>query len=316
LNLVSDQNGLLNFEDQGDDTSRRFSLVRANSQFSSEMFLYIATFDLEFHNMTSTVGISAETKSITHISLVVPVYNQETKISIFLKRLKEALNSTLLNYELIVINDGSSDNTLEILREEEKLDNSIRIISYSQNKGKGYAVKKGIMHALGDIILFIDGDLEVSPVSIQTYIEKVQNHDLVIASKSHPLSKVNAPVSRKFLSRVFNLYVRFMTGVKLKDTQSGLKAGDGDALRRIFTLIHTNRYAFDVELLAIANALKMTVEELPIEITLTHMLGLNDIAKMFIDVIAISYKMRISLWYRKQLRQQEELHKVKSDIVE
>jgi glycosyltransferase involved in cell wall biosynthesis len=172
------------------------------------------------------------------------------------------------------------------------------------------------MHARGNIVLFVDGDLEISPDAIKDYVNELQNCDLVIASKSHPLSKVNAPESRKFLSKTFNLYVRIATGIKLRDTQSGLKAGDGNALRMIFSIIHTDRYAFDVELLAIATALDMGIKELPIEISLNHRLRLNDVVKMFIDVLAISYKLRINLWYHKQLKlmlkEQETFHNRKT----
>jgi glycosyltransferase involved in cell wall biosynthesis len=252
--------------------------------------------------VTSVAEASVETESIMQISAIIPVYNQQAEIPFLLKRLREALNSTLLNYEIIIVNDGSRDNTLEILKKEKKLDEHIRVISYPQNKGKGYAVKKGIMHTRGDIVLFVDGDLEISPDAIKDYVKELRTCDLVIASKSHPLSKINVPASRKILSRLFNFYVQVATGIKLKDTQSGLKAGDGNALRRIFNIIHIDRYAFDVELLAIATALNICIKELPIEITLNHRLKMHDITKMFIDVIAISYRLRINLWYHKQLK--------------
>jgi dolichol-phosphate mannosyltransferase len=252
--------------------------------------------------MTSLAEIIVEAKPTMRLSVIIPVYNQEKELPSLLMRLKQALSSTSLNYELIIVNDGSRDNTLEILQKERQLDGDVQIISYPKNKGKGYAVKKGIMQARGNIVLFVDGDLEISPDAIRDYVNELRGCDLVIASKSHPLSKINAPESRKFLSKAFNLYVRITTGIKLRDTQSGLKAGDGNALRMIFSIIHTNRYAFDVELLAIATALNMSIKELPIEITLNHRLKLDDIAKMFIDVIAVSYKLRINLWYHKQLK--------------
>jgi len=267
--------------------------------------------------MTSVAGIGMETESITQISVIIPVYNQEAEIYILLKKLKDALNSTLLNYEVIIVNDGSCDNTLEIVRKEEKLDEHLRVISYSQNKGKGYAVKKGIMHTCGDIVLFVDGDLEISPDAIKDYVIELQSCDLVIASKTHPSSKVNVPVSRKILSRVFNKYVQIATGIKLKDTQSGLKAGDGNALRRIFNIIHIDRYAFDVELLAIATALDMSIKELPIEITLNHRLKMNDILKMFIDVIVISCKLKINLYHKRlKLQGQQKFHNSKTSQIE
>jgi glycosyltransferase involved in cell wall biosynthesis len=268
--------------------------------------------------VTSVAETSLENKFIMQISAIVPVYNQEAEIHFLLNRLKEALKSTLLNYEIIIVNDGSRDNTLEILKKEEKLDEHIRVISYPQNKGKGYAVKRGIMHTRGDIVLFVDGDLEISPDAIKDYVKELQTCDLVIASKSHPLSKVNVPISRKLLSRAFNFYVQVATGIKLKDTQSGFKAGNGNALRRVFNIICIDRYAFDVELLAIATALNMRIKELPIEITLTHRLKMNDIVKMFIDVIAISYRLRINLWYHRQIKllfqQQQELQQQEKQI--
>jgi glycosyltransferase involved in cell wall biosynthesis len=271
--------------------------------------------------VTSVAETSLDTKSIMQISAIIPVYNQEAEVHFLLKRLKEDLNSTLLNYEIIIVNDGSRDKTLEILKKEEKLDEHIRVISYPQNKGKGYAVKKGIMHTRGDIVLFVDGDLEISPDAIKDYVKELRSYDLVIASKSHPLSKVNVPASRKLLSRAFNFYVQVATGIKLKDTQSGLKAGNGNALRKIFNIICIDRYAFDVELLAIATALNMRIKELPIEITVSHRFKMNDIARMFIDVIAISHRLRIKLWYHKQLKltlqhglEEESSSKIKSIV--
>jgi glycosyltransferase involved in cell wall biosynthesis len=243
------------------------------------------------------------TKSISLLSVIIPVYNQERKITMLLESVKEALNLTLLNYEIIIVNDGSLDNTSNLLLKEEKRDSHIQVISYPQNKGKGHAVRTGIMKTHGDIVLFVDGDLDITPGVIKDYVKELQNCDLVIASKNHPLSKVNAPRSRKFLSRAFNLFVRITTGIKLKDTQSGLKAGDGNALRTIFNIMVSERYAFDVEMLAIATVLGMRIKELPIEISLDQRFKLRDIAKMFIDVIAISYRFRIKLWYHKQLKQ-------------
>jgi glycosyltransferase involved in cell wall biosynthesis len=243
--------------------------------------------------LTSIAEISIADKSLIQLSAIIPVYNQERKISILLAKVKEVLNSTSLNYELVIVNDGSCDNTLEVLQKEEKLDSRVRVMSYPQNKGKGYAIKTGVMQTHGNVVLFVDGDLDISPSLIIKYVKELENCDLVIASKRHPLSKVNAPISRKVLSRIFNLVVRIATGIKLKDTQSGLKAGNGDVLRTIFNVMLITRYAFDVELLAIATALNLSIKEMPIEITLDRRFKFLDIVKMFIDVIVISYRFRV-----------------------
>jgi glycosyltransferase involved in cell wall biosynthesis len=232
---------------------------------------------------------------------VIPVYNQAKTISASLARIKKVLEPAGLSYELVVVNDGSRDETLEVLRIEQAMDPHVRVLSYNVNMGKGYAVKTGIVETRGELVMFTDGDLDISPDMISEYIRQLKDCDLVIASKRHPLSKYNAPASRKFLSRAFNFVVRILTGIKIKDTQSGLKAGNGSALRAIFKLMLVKRYAFDVELLTIASLLKMQIKEMPVEINLDRGFKAEEIVRMFVDVLAISYRHRIRRWYHKQL---------------
>jgi glycosyltransferase involved in cell wall biosynthesis len=207
----------------------------------------------------------------------------------------------LRTYEVVAVNDGSSDDTFGVLQKEENLDPCIKVISYNPNRGKGYAVRTGVMQSSGNIVIFVDGDLDISHNKIRDYVKELENFDLVIASKRHPQSKLDAPLSRKFLSRMFNLLVRMAIGIKVKDTQSGLKAGKGDALRAIFRIMLVKRYAFDVELLTIATALNLNIKEMPIEISLERSFKVLDIAKMFLDVTNIAYRYRIKRWYHKQI---------------
>jgi glycosyltransferase involved in cell wall biosynthesis len=251
-----------------------------------------------------TIYLTGDSKA--HISVIIPVHNQERNISFSLLKIKEILSLTLQTYEIVVVNDGSNDNTLEVLRKEEKLDSHIRVISYESNRGKGYAVKMGVIHSFGNIVIFIDADLDISHGKIIDYVKELKNCDLVIASKKHPLSKVNAPFSRKFLSRMFNLLVRIAIGIKIKDTQSGLKAGKGAGLRTIFRTMLIKRYAFDVELLTIATALNLSIKEMPIEINLDRRFKVRDIVKMLLDTAAICYRYRIIRWYQRQLQNQKQ----------
>ena len=257
--------------------------------------------DCTLSESRSPIADSDITKSQAQISVVIPVHNQERQISALLTKIKQILNSTLQRYEIVVVNDGSYDNTLQILQREELIDPCIKIISYMPNRGKGHAVKTGVMQASGSIVIFVDGDFDISHSKIKEYIDELKNCDLVIASKRHPQSKVYAPLSRKFLSRMFNLLVRLAIGIKIKDTQSGLKAGTGPALRTIFSVMLVKRYAFDVELLTIASTMNLSIRELPIEIKLDHTFKIQDIAKMVLDVTAISYRHRIRRWYERQL---------------
>jgi dolichol-phosphate mannosyltransferase len=232
------------------------------------------------------------------LSVIVPVFNQERKISYSLKKIKEAVESAFSNYELIVVNDGSTDNTLTLLRSIALADEHIQIVSYTPNRGKGYAVRQGVINSHGDAVMFVDGDLDISPHSIKDYVERLSTSDLVIASKRHPKSSVTIPRSREFLSRVFNFITRVATGIPQKDTQAGFKVGDGEIMRTIFKNISVNRYAFDVELFAIASILHLKVQEMPVIMKIDRKFNIKEIANMFIDVARISYKYRIARHYQ------------------
>jgi glycosyltransferase involved in cell wall biosynthesis len=221
------------------------------------------------------------------ISIIIPFYNEESNLSSLMTRLKEILDRSLLDYELLLINDGSIDKTGQIIKEEETKDPRVKSISYKENKGKGYAVRLGVLHSEGDFVLFFDGDLDISPDEIKTYIKELEESDLVIASKAHPLSQVTSPVQRRFLSKVYSLIVRGVVGIKLRDTQSGLKGGSGPVLRKIFEIIAST---FDIR-----------IRELPFKITLKSSFNILQIARMFVDTLKISYRLRIAQYYHKIL---------------
>jgi dolichol-phosphate mannosyltransferase len=233
--------------------------------------------------------------------LINPVFNHQSKISHSLEKIKQAIESAFNNYELIVVNDGSTDNTLAILRDVALTDERMHILSYTPNRGKGYAVRQGILHSHGDVVMFLDGDLDISPDSIRDYVAMLSTSDLVIASKRHPKSSVKIPRSRAFLSRAFNLFMRVATGIPQKDTQAGFKAGNGVMMRTIFKNASINRYAFDVELFTIASILHLRVQEMPVIMKIERKFNTKGIVNMFADVIRISYRYRVLHAYGKEL---------------
>jgi dolichol-phosphate mannosyltransferase len=235
------------------------------------------------------------------ISIIVPVFNQENKISYSLKKIKQAVESAFNDYELIVINDGSTDNTLTILKGITSMDPHIRVLSYTPNRGKGYAVRQGVLQSHGDVVIFLDGDLDISPDSIKDYVERLSRCDLVIASKRHPKSSVTIPRSRAFLSRAFNLLIRMATGIPQKDTQAGFKVGNGEIMRTIFRNASVNRYAFDVELFTIASILHLKVQEMPVVMKIDRQFNTKEIVNMFVDVTRICYRHRVLHTYQKEL---------------
>ena len=236
------------------------------------------------------------------ISLIIPIFNQAAKVSYSLEKIKQAIELASGNYELIVVNDGSTDDTLAILRDIAMTDQHVHIISYTPNRGKGYAVKQGILHSRGDAVIFLDGDLDISPDLIKGYVERLSTCDLVIASKRHPESSVRIPRSRAFLSRAFNLLTKVTLGISHTDTQAGLKVGRGDVMRKIFRNVSVNRYAFDVELLTIASILHLKVQEMPVIMNIERRFNTKQIVNMFLDVTRIWYKYRIAHRYQHRYR--------------
>jgi dolichol-phosphate mannosyltransferase len=233
------------------------------------------------------------------ISVIIPVFNQAKKISYSIEKIKQAVELSFSNYELIVVNDGSTDSTLTILKDLAMTDGHVRIISYTPNRGKGYAVRQGVLDSQGDAVIFLDGDLDISPDLIKDYVERLSTSDLVIASKNHPGSAVRIPKSRAFLSRAFNFLIRATIGIAQTDTQAGFKVGKGDIMRKIFRNVSVNRYAFDVELLAIASVMHLKVQEMPVIMNIDRKFKIKEIVRMFLDVTRIWYKYRIAHGYQR-----------------
>src|SRR5205809_5384409 len=132
--------------------------------------------------MIVALNNSEAVQKLCALSIVVPVYNQEKNVSAALARIKRVIESTGLSHEIIVVNDGSNDDTMSVLRREVMANSNIRIVTYSRNMGKGYAVKMGITDSHGDRVIFTDGDLDISPHVIAEYIKQLEEFDLVIAS--------------------------------------------------------------------------------------------------------------------------------------
>jgi glycosyltransferase involved in cell wall biosynthesis len=204
-------------------------------------------------------------------------------------------------YEIIVVNDGSKDDTRKVVQGISMTDKAIRFISYSTNMGKGYAIKQGVLHSHGKYVMFLDGDGDISTDVLSSYLTGIASADIVIGSKYHKLSEVNVPSSRKFFSKCFHLLVKIMLGVKQSDTQVGLKLGDGEAFRKIFGRVTVKRYAFDAEMLAVAEIMGLRVVELPVKINLDKAFKKKEIVRMALDLIGVAYRLRVVKWYQKTL---------------
>lgn len=233
------------------------------------------------------------------LSFVVPAYNEEDFIEDTLESIDGVIKDKNLPYEIVVVDDGSRDGTLANAQRYAGKNGHVKVVSYSKNFGKGHAVKAGFMQATGNIVIFTDGDNEIDLRTISEYLEALNYGDIVIASKRHKNSQVEVPLSRRIFSETFNALVRLLTGVPLKDTQSGLKAMRKNAFTHIFPRLAVKRYAFDVELLAVANLYGLKVVEMPVNIKLDAKFKPNEMWRMFIDLLGITYRLRIIHWYQR-----------------
>ncbi len=231
------------------------------------------------------------------LSFVIPAYNEEVFIEDTLGALDLIVKEKMTQYEIVVVDDGSQDKTFVKALNYAKNNNHVKVIHYANNNGKGFAIKTGVLGSIGDVVIFIDGDMEIDLNTISKYVEALENADMVIATKWHPNSIVYMPLSRRFLSRTFNVLVRLLIGFNLKDTQVGLKVMKRSAVEKIFPRLAVKRYAFDVELLALAHLYNLKIIEMPVKLNLESTFKPKDAWRMFVDLIGIAYRLRVIKWY-------------------
>lgn len=241
------------------------------------------------------------------LSLVVPAYKQEKVIARDLENLSGVLSKLSFEYEIIVVVDGFLDKTYE--KAKSIKNENIRVLGYRENVGKGFAIKYGVKEAMGDIIGFIDAGMDIDPseISLMLDIMDWNDADIVVGSKLHPQSRVNYPPARKILSWGYRTLTYILFGFKVKDTQVGLKIFKKQVAKDVFKRIVVKRFAFDVEVLAVAYKLGYTkIYEAPIKLNFT---GASSIASrnfisiilgMLLDTVAVFYRLKILHYYDKK----------------
>ena len=204
------------------------------------------------------------------ISLVIPVYNEEKIIGDTIQTVKTFMENNFDDYEVIFINDGSKDDTLKIISEFISDNDKIKVISYEKNKGKGGAVRTGMLAAEGDIIFYTDCDLayglEILKDGYKVFEKNIEADILIGSRRKHKDGYASYTVLRKIMSVVFYMFLKIYGGIKSSDSQSGIKGFRKDAAQKIFSLCETNGWTFDFEVLLIADKLKFKIEEMPAKI--------------------------------------------------
>ncbi len=188
----------------------------------------------------------------TKLSIVIPCYNEKERFKDGLEHFLNYLNKQKYTWELLLVNDGSTDNTLDQMEKAAKSNKKVKIVSYRENKGKGYAIVQGVKHSKGQLVLFSDLDHSVPISTVDTFFKYFEKgFDVVIGSRRVEGSKFikKQNLLRENLGRGFTLLVRIFIDWPIKDATCGFKAFRNQAAKKLFSKISIYGWAFDAELL-------------------------------------------------------------------
>lgn len=242
---------------------------------------------------------------LTHhkLSVIVPAHRQARTIVKDINRIEAVLAQIRYPYEIIVVVDGYGDGTYRAAKKI--ISANVKVTVYMKNQGKGHAVRLGMSKAAGDYIAFIDSGMEIDPNSISILLEHLEwyNADIIVGSKRHPASIVCYPSIRKILSFCYQMIVWFLFHLKIRDTQTGIKIFKRKVLEKILPRLLVKQYAFDLEMLAVAQHLGFErIYEAPIKLKynftdLIHASTFRTIYHILIDTLAIFYRIYILRYY-------------------
>ena len=233
-----------------------------------------------------------------HLSIIIPVYNEEKRIPNTLREIDKYLRKQAYDYEILVVDDGSKDRTVEVGRGLASTIKNLKITGYEKNQGKGYAVRFGLKEALGDYRLFTDADNSTSINQIEKmWPEFEKGFDLVVGSRDVKGAVLDPPqpwLRHIILGEGFKLYRKLIVGLwGIEDTQCGFKGFKKEAAEKILPKCRINRFAFDPEILVLAKKLGFKIKEIPVnwKNDLESKVNFKSILKMALDMIKIRWNL-------------------------
>lgn len=240
----------------------------------------------------------SETNYPYDLSLVIPFYNEASRVPLMIEGIKNFDSKFNQSFELILVNDGSKDNSQELIEKDpiytalaEKGD--AKIVSLGGNSGKGGALQAGVAEAQGRHILTLDFDMATDPLTIEDWKKSLggaySDEEIWIGSRPHPKSKLKEKPLRKFIGIVFNAIIRLFTGVRIKDTQCGFKLYPHEIGKLVFREMRVKGWAHDVEVLRRADLRGVEIREMPVE--------WKAVDESKISVVRDSIKMFLQTWH-------------------
>ncbi|MFW6233692.1 MAG: dolichyl-phosphate beta-glucosyltransferase [Nanoarchaeota archaeon] len=203
-------------------------------------------------------------KHYNEISIIIPAYNEEKRIEPTIIKILKYIKPKFNKFELLIIDDGSKDKTIDIISKYQKENNEIKILKNIKNKGKGYSVKKGILDSKYDLVLFSDSDLATPIEELEKLKKQIdKGFDIAIASRNLNTSNivVKQPLYRQILGNLFPYFVQIIAVSGIKDTQCGFKMYKNNVAKEIAKRQTLERFSFDVEQLFIAKKMKYKIAE-------------------------------------------------------
>lgn len=232
------------------------------------------------------------------ISVIMPAYNEGHHIYENLRETISVFSRTKREFEIVVVDDGSADDTTAEARRAALEFGRVIPVRVSENRGKGNALREGFKHATGDFVIFLDADLDLHPEQVRGLFRAMRDtgSDIMIGSKHHPASRLNYPMPRKMMSLAYAFALKALFDLPLRDTQTGLKIFTYASLCKVFPMVRCERYAFDVELLAYAHHSGFKVNEAPVALdfkrsVLWGRISLKDVLRMGMDTLGIFLRL-------------------------
>lgn len=229
-----------------------------------------------------------------HLSLIIPAYNEEKRLPKTLTEVDSYLRTRDYDYEILVVNDGSGDKTVEIAKNLIPGIKNLRVTGYNRNQGKGYAVRFGMMEAKGDFRLFSDADNSTSVDQVEKMWPEIEKGaDIVIGSRDIKGAVLDPPqpwIRQMLLGEGFKLFRKLVLGLwKIEDTQCGFKCFSKEAAENIFPKCRISRFAFDPEILIIAEKMGYKIKEIPVywKNDLESKVKFKSILKIALDLFVI-----------------------------
>lgn len=200
------------------------------------------------------------------VSIVIPAYNEARRLPETIRLILDFAAREKTIREVIIVDDGSRDETASVVHAAPPHSIPLRLVGYRSNAGKGYAIRRGVMEATGDLILISDADLSTPIEELSKLIDAIARADLAIGSRALAQSDVRVEQAwyRQRMGKIFNALMGIITGLPFADTQCGFKLIRRDAARRVFEQAAIDRFAWDVEMLMIACQMGYRVEEVPV----------------------------------------------------